>query len=98
MLAERSRDYELVMVLSPEATEEEVAESLDRVDGVISGVGGTVQDRDNWGVRRLAYPIRAWAEGNYVLTRFTVDAGAIAEINRTLKASEDILRYLVTKQ
>lgn len=98
MLAERLRDYELVLVLSPEATEEEVANTLDRVDGLVTGVGGTVQDRDNWGVRRLAYPIRAWTEGNYVLIRFTVDASAIAEINRTLKASEEILRYLVTKQ
>ena len=98
MLAERLRDYELVTVLSPEATEEEVASTLDLVDGMVTGVGGTVQDRDNWGVRRLAYPIRAWKEGNYVLTRFTVDASAIAEINRTLKASEDIIRYLITKQ
>jgi small subunit ribosomal protein S6 len=86
------------MVLSPEATEEEVASTVERVDGMIAAGGGSVSEHDNWGVRRLAYPIRNFAEGNYVLTRFAVNAGAVIEISRTLKASEDILRYLVTKR
>ena len=85
------------MVLSPEATEEEVASTVERVDGVISGRGGSVSEHDSWGVRRLAYPINSFADGNYVLTRFELDAGEVSEIDRSLRASEDVMRHLLTK-
>ena len=97
MVAQRTRDYELVLVLNPEATEEEVSAAVERVDGNITDRGGSITDHENWGVRRLAFPIMKFGEGNYVLTRFNLDTGAIADLNRTLKASEDILRFLVTR-
>ena len=97
LVGERLRNYELVIVLSPEATEEEVTATLERVDGMISDGGGTISERENWGVRRLAYPINKFGEGNYVLTRFEVDASAIAQINQRLQGSADLLRYLVIR-
>ena len=97
MVAQRTRDYELVMILSPEATEEEVSASVNRVDGLITDGGGSVAEHENWGLRRLAYPVMKSQEGNYVLTRFAATAGALAELNRALKASEDILRFLMTR-
>ena len=97
MVAQRTRDYEMVLVLSPEATEEEISATVDRVNGNITDRGGNITDHENWGVRRLAFPIMNFGEGNYVLTRFKLDTGAIADLNRTLEASEDILRFLVTR-
>ena len=85
------------MILSPEASEEEVSSTVERVDSFIADRGGTVANHDNWGVRRLAYPIRKFQEGNYVLARFELNPQATVELNDNLKASEDILRHLVTK-
>ncbi len=98
MVAERIRDYEVVMVLSPEATQEEVAATVERVDGLISGGGGAVVEHETWGLKRLAYEIDDFNEGNYVLTKFSLDASGVSELNRALTASEDIVRFLVTRQ
>ena len=97
MVAQRTRDYELVAILSPEATEEEVSTTIERVGGLVSERGGNDVEHEVWGLRRLAYPIKKFDEGNYVLMRFTLNPDALLEINRSLEASEDILRFLVTK-
>jgi small subunit ribosomal protein S6 len=88
----------MVMILSPEATQDEVAATVERVDGLISGGGGAVMDHEMWGLKRLAYEINDFNEGNYVLTRFSLDANGVSELNRALNASEDIVRFLVTRQ
>ena len=97
MAAERMREYEMVMILSPEATQDEVDATVERVDGLISGGGGAVAEREAWGLKQLAYEIDDFNEGNYVLTRFSLDAGGVADLNRALAASEDIIRFLVTR-
>ena len=97
MIAERIREYEVVMILSPEATEDEVTATIERVDGLITGGGGTVGEHNNWGLKRLAFPVLKFREGNYILVKFSMDASAITEFNRSLKALEDIIRFLVTK-
>ncbi len=97
MVAQRTRDYEIVMVLSPEATEEEMGSTVERVHGVITDSGGSVGDHETWGLKKLAYPVRKFLEGNYVLTRFALGPQELRELSRVLNASEDILRFLVTK-
>ena len=97
MVAQRTRDYELVMVLKPEAQEDEIAATVDRVNEFISGRGGSVGDQENWGLRRLAYQIEKFQEGYYTLTRFAMDAKDVTELDRSLNASDDVLRHLVTK-
>ena len=96
MATQREREYELVVVLTPEAGEAEAAVSVDRVAGFIADRGGTVSVRESWGVRRLAYPIQNYREGNYFLMRFELDAGETRELDQTLQASQDVLRHLVT--
>ena len=97
MVAQRVREYEVVMVLSPEATEEEINATVERVDGLITGPGGTVDEHQNWGLKRMAFPVMKFNEGNYILTKFSLDAAAVSEFKRALKASDDIVRFLVTK-
>ncbi len=96
LATQREREYELVVILTPEAGEAEAAVSVDRVAGYIADRGGTVSVRENWGVRRLAYPIQNYREGNYFLMRFELDAGETQELDQTLQASQDVLRHLVT--
>ncbi len=89
------RDYELVMILSPEATEAEASETVDRITSLISDGGGSISERDNWGIRRLAYPIQRFIEGNYFIARCKMDAQAAVELDTTLNTSQDVLRHLL---
>ena len=97
MVAQRIREYEVVLVLSPEATEEEMTATMERVEGSIAENGGSVGERASWGLKRLAFPVQRFHEGNYFLTKFSSDPAHIIELNRSLKASEDIIRFLVSK-
>lgn len=97
MVLQRIRDYEMVLVLSPEVADEEATAVVERSHKFINDNGGEITELDNWGVRRLAYPINHFQEGNYVLTRFTFDPAHVLGLERILNASTEILRHLVTK-
>ena len=91
------RDYELVMVISPEVADEAVPGTVERVQQFIQGQGGEIKRTDNWGRRRLAYPIRRYHEGYYVLTEFAVEPQAIRSLESNLTLAEDVIRHLVVK-
>ena len=95
MTSQRTRDYELVMILSPEATESEAAQTVQRITEIISDGGGSISQQENWGIRRLAYPIQRFIEGNYFITRCQMEAQAAAELDKTLNAAQDVMRHLV---
>ena len=95
MTSQRTRDYELVMILSPEATESEAAQTVSRISDIISDGGGDISQQDNWGIRRLAYPIQRFIEGNYFLTRCQMEAQAASDLDKTLNAAQDVMRHLV---
>ncbi len=97
MVAQRLRDYEIVMILTPEANEGEVEAAIERVSAFITDRGGSVSEREIWGLRRLAYPINKFMEGIYILAKFSLDADDVIELDRSLNTSEDIIRHLVTK-
>ena len=85
------------MVLSPEATEEEISSTRERIDKLIKESGGEVVDHELWGLKRLAFPIMKFNEGNYVLIKFSMDSNAAPELNRNITAAQDIIRFLITK-
>ena len=91
------RDYELVLVVSPEGGEEDFPATVDRVHGLIKEHGGEVKNVDRWGRRRLAYPIERITEGYYCITQFTLDPQAVREIENSLDRAEDIMRHLVVR-
>ena len=90
-------DYELVAIISPEVDEESISKIIDEVGQFISDRGGIVDKADKWGKRKLAYPIKKFMEGNYVLTRFKLEPKLIKEVEAKVKASEEVLRHLVVK-
>ena len=97
MPAERLRGYELMLVVSPEADEDGVAAAVQRAVGLITDRGGSMAaEEEKWGLRRLAYSIKGFQEGHYVLVRFVLDARHVEELARTLNAAEEVLRHLVT--
>ena len=91
------REYELVMVISPEVPDESVPATMDRVQQFIQERGGQVTKVDPWGRRRLAYRIRRHSEGNYVVAQFSLDPKAVRALEGNLELAEDVLRHLVVK-
>ena len=91
------RDYELMLVISPDVENDDVTGTVDRVQQFIIERGGQVADTDTWGRRRLAYPINRFTEGNYVVTHFRIDPGRIRDLEGSLQLSEDVIRHLVVK-
>ena len=91
------RDYELIVIVSPEVPDEELPTHLDKISEFITNKGGSVTEVERWGKRKLAYPINHFREGNYVLTRFKLEPGTTAELEANLRISEKILRHLLIK-
>jgi len=94
---EQLRDYELVLVISPEVAEEEFEATIDNVNRFITERGGTISETERWGKRRLAYPIRRFVEGSYVLTRCQLKPAFGRELEANLRVSEEILRHLLVR-
>ena len=92
-----SRKYELVYVVSPDATEAQVSELHTQVEQITQRLGGSIEKTDNWGRRKLAYEIGPHKEGTYVLE--TIDGGGelMKEIDRRLKVSDLIIRHLIVR-
>ena len=90
-------EYELLYVISPRLSADEVDATVERVGALIEGSGGSISMVDNWGRRRLAYPIRQHFEGAYVLTHCTLDGARVAEIERALQLNENVLRHLLVR-
>jgi small subunit ribosomal protein S6 len=93
----KQRDFEMVLVFKPEADEEKFNTTLNNVKQLITGLGGTVSDVEQWGKRKLAYPIKGISEGSYVLTRFKLEPSQNKELEAKLKISEEIARHLLIK-
>ena len=91
------RDYELVLIISPEVVEEKFDAVMDNVSQFITEKGGTVSDVERWGKRRLAYPIEHFTEGSYVLAHFSLKPALTKELEANLQISEEVLRHLLVK-
>ncbi len=92
-----THQYELMVILDPEIDERTVAPSLDKFLGVIRNDGGTIENVDIWGRRRLAYEIAKKSEGIYAVVNFTATSEATLELDRQLKLSEAVLRTKVLR-
>jgi small subunit ribosomal protein S6 len=91
------RDYELVIIISPDVPEEEVPSTIEKVGQFITSRGGGVADVNHWGRRKLAYPIRRYTEGNYVVTQFKLDPTQVADLEANLELAEEVIRHLVVR-
>jgi small subunit ribosomal protein S6 len=86
-----------MVILDPEIDERTVAPSLDKFLNVIRKDGGTVDNVDIWGRRRLAYEINKKAEGIYAVVNFTASASATSELDRQLGLNETVMRTKVLR-
>ena len=91
------RRYELMLVIRPDAPDDKVSAVIDRTTRYVVASGGQIVKVAPWGRRRLAYPIDHHRDGSYHIIVFESPAEAIAELERSLQITEEVLRYLVTR-
>ena len=92
------RRYELMLVFRPDAPDDRTAAIIDRTTRQITAAGGQIVKVAPWGRRRLAYPIERHREGAYHIVVFEAPTTAIAELERGLLITEEVLRHLVVRQ
>jgi len=93
----RNRRYETVFILPSDSDEGKKKDILDRLDGVVEKGGGIRIKREDWGVRRLAYPVKNQPKGYYFLLDFVGTAQIVAELERHMRMLEDVHRFLTVK-
>jgi small subunit ribosomal protein S6 len=91
------RSYEFVYIISPEIEEENLQGVTDKIGQLIANGGGQVVRLDSWGRRRLAYPIKKFREGHYIVAQIQLEPGAISELKRSLGLTEEVIRYLLVR-
>lgn len=92
------RDYELSFILNPEVSEERTGTILSRLSQIIANYDGQVVRVNQWGRRRMAYPIEHHRDGFYVFIDMILTPETVTELDRTLKVSEDVLRHMLIRR
>lgn len=93
-----SRDYELGFILNPEVSEDEIRALLDRIEQIVANYGGQIVKINQWGRRRLAYPIERHRDGYYIFIDSILTTETVAEIERTLRVSEIVFRHMMKRR
>jgi small subunit ribosomal protein S6 len=96
-VAEGLRDYELVLIVNPQLGDEAFDAAIDKYTRFITGKGGIIGDTQRWGKRKLAYPIKHFGEGNYVLFKSRMKPAVSRELEANLRISEEIMRHLLVR-
>jgi small subunit ribosomal protein S6 len=91
------RQYELVYILPPDSTEQQVAELHEQVAQVVARLHGQIEKNENWGRRRLAYEIGHNKEGVYVLDVINGSGELMKELDRRLKVMDQVIRHVIVR-
>jgi small subunit ribosomal protein S6 len=91
------RQYELVFILPPDTTEEQVNELHGQLEAVVTRMSGQIEKMENWGRRRLAYEIAHHKEGVYVLEVINGGGELMKELDRRLKVMDMVIRHMVVR-
>jgi small subunit ribosomal protein S6 len=91
------RIYEELFIVKPDAPDEEVDQFVEQLRTQLTTAGATVDKIDKWGKRRLAYRVDKYREGAYVLFQFTAGPEAVKELERRLRVSDIVLKFLTVR-
>jgi small subunit ribosomal protein S6 len=92
-----SRMYETIYIVKPDLTDEENKALTTKVNEVVAKMNGDVRKLEDWGIRKLAYPINKVARGRYMYLRSDGDTALIAELERRLRLDDKVVRYQTVK-
>jgi small subunit ribosomal protein S6 len=91
------RKYEIIFIVRPDVTDEDVAKLITQMEGVVTGAGGTVEKVEKMGRRRLAYRVARQREGIYVLFLVNGTGDTVKEFERRLKVSDAVIKFLTIR-
>ena len=91
------QDYELAIIVSPKIEGEALETTVGNINKFITERGGVISQTDQWGKKKLAYPIKHFLEGHYVLFKFKMEPTLNKALEANLKISEEIIRYMLIK-
>lgn len=87
--------YELLYFVAPSIDEESRIAIMKRIEAVLSEGNGVVDNVDNWGKRKLAYEVNGLTDGDYTLIDFHAEPSIIAELDRVLRITDDVVRHMI---
>jgi small subunit ribosomal protein S6 len=90
--------YELMLIIDPTLDEDARSALLDKVQGLVTAQGGTVDSVESWGKRRLAFEIGGFSDGDYAVLQFHATAASIAELDRVLHITDPVVRFMVVRR
>jgi small subunit ribosomal protein S6 len=93
----QTRQYELIYIVSSDASEQQIADLHTQVEDIVGRFSGKLEKSDNWGRRKLAYEIGPHKEGTYVLELITGSGELMKEVDRRLRVSDQVIRHLVVR-
>ena len=89
--------YELMLMNDPSLDEDARASLMEKVQGIITADGGTVESFDDWGKRKLAFEVDDLTEGAYSVIQFHATAEIVAELDRVLRITDPVLRFMIVR-
>jgi len=95
--ATAERQYELVYIVPPETTEQQVTELHEQLEGIVSRLHGKIDKTENWGRKKLAYDIGHYKEGVYVLEVINGSGEVMKEIDRRLRVIDLVIRHMIVR-
>jgi small subunit ribosomal protein S6 len=90
-------NYEIMFIVNPNATEDDVDKINSQIESVITTAGGQIQKIEKMGKRRLAYEVRRFREGHYVLFAITANGDIVKECERRLRVLESVIKYITVR-
>lgn len=92
-----NNEYETTFILTPDLSGDDQKQAVDKIVNLIKDNGGTVHNREHWGVRKLAYPIARKTSGFYVYIEFNAPGAIIPKLEQTYRYDDQVIRYLTVK-
>ena len=92
------RPYQVMYILQPTLSEEELTALVERFDTLITSMEGSVEKTDRWPIRKMAYEIKGFREGFYVVVDFQGNPALEAEMDRQMKLTETVLRHMILRR
>jgi len=96
-MAEAGRFYEVMFIIRPDVAEEDADKLIAGFEGTVTTGGGNIRSVEKMGRRKLAYTVRKFNDGNYVLLTIDADGKLVAELERRLRVSEPVIKYLTVR-
>ena len=96
-MAEAGRFYEVMFIIRPDAAEEDADKLIAGFEATVTNGGGNIRSTEKMGRRKLAYTVRKFNDGNYVLLTIDADGALVAELERRLRVSEPVIKFLTVR-